>query len=86
MDKLDREVEEVVEEVIEVAEEARMVIIKTKNITMKIDQSTKTKKSTRKNQIDRYLMTQTTQERKRKKMEKSAQRENPWNCYKSKFN
>jgi hypothetical protein len=70
MDKLDREVEEVVEEVIEVAEEAKRVIIKPKNIIMKIDQSTKTKKSTRKNQIGRCLMIQTTQVKKRKKMEK----------------
>mgnify|MGYP006238341479 CR=1 FL=1 len=52
---------EVVIEVEEVEEEVTIKeIIKSKNL-MKIDQSTKIKKSTRKNLIDKSLMIQTTQ-------------------------
>jgi hypothetical protein len=58
------ELKEVVIEVIEVEEVEEEVtikeIIKSKNL-MKIDQSTKIKKSTRKNLIDKSLMIQTTQ-------------------------
>jgi len=56
---------------VEKMEEVEKVTIKEiikRNLT-RIDQSTKIKKSTKKNQIDKYLMIQTTQQKRRKKME-----------------
>ena len=67
MGKLEREAEEVAE----VAKTKKVVvIIKRKNIIMKKDQSIKTRKSTKRNQQDKFLMIQTTQSKKRKKTEK----------------
>ena len=59
--KLEKEV------VVEVEEVVRMVIIKTRNSITMIDLSIKTKKSTKRNQIDKCLMIQITKERKKKR-------------------
>ena len=67
MGKLEREAEEVAE----VAKTKKVVvIIKRKNIIMKKDQSIKTRKSTKRNQQDKFLMIQTTQSKKKRKTEK----------------
>jgi len=68
MGKLEREAEEVAE--VAKTKKAAVVIIKRKNIIMKKDQSIKTKKSTKRNLQDKFLMIQTTQSKKRKKTEK----------------